>query len=81
VKREKFLPLAVFLGCALVIVSPYVGLLLNITVLGKSLKADTAVPPYGRELLEPLANLLTLVLLISGIVLIFFGLRKTEFRK
>lgn len=76
--REKSLPVTVLLGCILVIGAAYVGLLLNITVLGKSLRAVTWAPPYGRELLEPLANLVTLALLISGIGLIFMGLRKKE---
>jgi len=77
-EREKPLPWRVFVGCILTMLSLVIALTLNVTVLGQSIKTNLGVPPYGRELLQPLANLTALTLLVLGIVLMYTGFKKTE---
>lgn len=77
-EREKPLPWIAFIGCALTMLSLFIAFVLNITVFGQSIRANLGIPPYGRELLQPLANLSALALLVLGIILMYIGFRKTE---
>jgi len=77
-EREKPLPWRAFVGCVLTILSLVIAFILNVTILGQSIRTNAALPPYGRELLQPLANLTALVLLILGIVLMYSGFKKAE---
>lgn len=69
-EREKPLPWRAFIGCALTVMSLYAAVLLNLTVLGKTVKP--------LDPLEPATNLLALAGLVVGIVLIFSGLKEKE---
>jgi len=58
--------------------SPFIAFILNYTILGQPYNTPTWIPPFGREALQPLATLLAIVLLVSGLALVFTGLRKME---
>jgi len=78
-EKERPLPWRAFIGCALTMLSLFIAFALNITIFGQSIKAaNPYLPPYGRELLQPLANLMALVLLIVGIFLMYSGFKETE---
>jgi len=77
-KREKPMPWRVFVGSMLTMLSLFVAFLLNFTILGQPYHTDTTRPPFGRETLQPLAVLLAITLLVSGLVLVFSGLKKME---
>jgi len=75
-EKEKPLPWRAFIGAVLTMLSLFIAFALNITILGQPLRASTALPPYGRDLLQPAANLLALFLIILGIVLMYTGFKK-----
>jgi len=77
-EKERPLPWRAFIGCALTMLSLFIAFALNITIFGQSFRVNAALPPYGRELLQPLANLTNLVLLVLGIILMYTGLKKAE---
>ncbi len=77
-EKEKPLPWRSFIGAALTVLSLFIAFALNITIFGQSIKVNTALPPYGRELLQPFANLSALILLALGIFLMYTGFRKTD---
>jgi len=77
-KREKPMPWRIFFGSMLTMLSLFIAFLLNFTILGQPYYTDTSRPPFGRESLQPTAILLAVVLLVSGLVLVFTGLKKME---
>jgi len=77
-EKEKPMPWRAFVGAALTMMSLVIAFLLNVTILGQSIRTNAALPPYGRELLQPLANVTALVLLLLGIFLMYTGFKKTE---
>jgi len=77
-EKEKPLPWSVFIGCVLTMLSLFLAFAVNITILGQPLRTLTDLPPYGRDLLQPIANVLALALIVLGIVLMYTGLKKTK---
>jgi len=64
VEREKPLPWIAFIGCALTMLSLFIGFVLNVTIFGQTIRGDTSLP----------ANLSVLGLLVLGIVVMYTGL-------
>jgi len=77
-EKEKPLPWRAFIGAALTMLSLVIAFVLNVTILGQSIRTSTALPPYGRELLQPLANLTAFILLVLGILLMYTGLKRAD---
>jgi len=74
------MPWTVLIGSLLLMFSLFVGLALNYTILDQPFRTDTSRPPFGREALQPLATVLTIILFAAGLVMVYIGLRKTETR-
>jgi succinate dehydrogenase hydrophobic anchor subunit len=79
-KKEKPMPWRAFIGLLLVTFSLFVGFAFNYTILGQPFRTDTTKPPFGREALQPLASVLTIVLLAAGLVMVYLGLKSMETR-
>jgi len=77
-KKEKPMPWRVLIGSLLIMLSLFVGLAFNYTILGQPFRTDTTKPPFGREALTPIATLLNIALLLLGLGLVFTGLRQME---
>jgi len=77
-KKEKPMPWRVFIGVLLVMISLFIGFAFNYTILGQPFRTDTTRPPFGREALQPIATILTIVLLAAGLVMVYLGLKKME---
>jgi O-antigen/teichoic acid export membrane protein len=77
-KKEKPMPLRVLIGSLLIMLSLFVGLAFNYTILGQPFRTDTTKPPFGREALQPIATVLTIVLLAAGLVIVYLGLKQME---
>jgi len=72
------MPWRVIFGSLLIMVSLFVGLGLNYTILGQPFRTDTTKPPFGREALQPIATVVTIVLLAAGLVMVYLGLKQME---
>jgi len=72
------MPWRVLVGSMLSMLSLFIAFLINFTILGQPYSTNTAVPPFGREALQPTATLLAITLLVLGLVLVFTGLKKME---
>ena len=79
-KKERLMPWTVLIGSLLLMFSLFVGLALNYTILDQPFRTDTSRPPFGREALQPLATVLTIILFAAGLVMIYLGLKKMENR-
>jgi O-antigen/teichoic acid export membrane protein len=77
-KKEKPMPWRVLIGSLLIMLSLFVGLAFNYTILGQPFRTDTTKPPFGREALQPIATVLTIVLLAAGLVIVYLGLKQME---
>jgi cytochrome bd-type quinol oxidase subunit 2 len=72
------MPWVVFVGSMLTMLSLFVGFAFNYTILGQPFRTDTTRPPFGREALQPMATVLTIILLAIGLVLVYLGLKRME---
>lgn len=72
------MPWTMLIGSVLMMLSLFVGLAFNYTVLDQPFRTNTAYPPFGREALQPLATVLTIILFAAGLVMIYLGLKKME---
>ena len=79
-KKEKPMPWRVLIGSLLIMLSLFVGLAFNYTILGQPFRTDTSKPPFGREALQPLATVLIIILLAAGLVMVYVGLKDMETR-
>ncbi len=77
-KKEKLMSWTMLVGVVLVMLSLFVGFGFNYVVLDQPFRTDTTRPPFGREALQPLASVLTVVLLAAGLVLVYLGLKQME---
>ncbi len=77
-KKEKPMPWRVLIGALLIMLSLFVGLAFNYTILGQPFRTDTTKPPFGREALQPIATVLTIILLAAGLVVVYLGLKQME---
>ena len=77
-KKEKPMPWRVLIGSLLIMLSLFVGFAFNYTILGQPFRTDTLKPPFGREALQPMATLVTIILLAAGLVIVYLGLKKME---
>jgi hypothetical protein len=77
-KKEKPIPWRALIGSLLIMLSLFVGLAFNYTILGQPFRTDTTKPPFGREALQPLATVLTIILLAAGLVMVYLGLKDME---
>lgn len=77
-KKQKPIPWRVLIGSLLIMLSLFVGLAFNYTILGQPFRTDTTKPPFGREALQPLATVLTIILLAAGLVMVYLGLKNME---
>ena len=74
------MPWVALLGSLLVMLSLFVGFAFNYTILDQPFRTDTTRPPFGREALQPVATMLTIILLAAGLVMVYLGLTKMEAR-
>ena len=72
------MPWRVLIGSLLIMLSLFVGLAFNYTILGQPFRTDTTKPPFGREALQPIATVVTIVLLAAGLVMVYLGLKQME---
>ena len=72
------MPWRVLIGLLLVMLSLFVGFAVNYTILGQPFRTDTTQPPFGREALQPIATVLTIILLTSGLIIGYLGLKQME---
>jgi len=77
-KKEKPMPWRVLIGSLLIMLSLFVGLAFNYTILGQPFRTDTTKPPFGREALQPIATVVTIILLVAGLVMVYLGLKQME---
>jgi hypothetical protein len=77
-KREKPMPWTLLIGSLLIMLSLFVGFASNYTILGQPYHTESSKPPFGREALQPMATVLTIILLAAGLVMVYLGLKKME---
>lgn len=77
-KKEKPMPWTVLIGSLLIMLSLFAGLAFNYTILGQPFRTETSKPPFGREALQPVAIVFTIVVLALGLVIVYLGLKKME---
>jgi hypothetical protein len=77
-KKERLMPWTMLIGSVLMMLSLFVGLAFNYTVLDQPFRTDTSRPPFGREALQPVATILTIILFAAGLVMVYLGLKKME---
>jgi hypothetical protein len=66
------------MGSLLVMLSLFVGFAFNYTILDQPFRTDTTRPPFGREALQPVATMLTIILLVAGLIMVYLGFRTME---
>lgn len=79
-KKEKPMRWTVLIGSLLIMLSLFVGLAFNYTILGQPYNPSSSKPPFGREALQPVATILTIVFLAAGLVMVYLGLKEMETR-
>ena len=79
-KKERLMPWTVLIGSLLLMFSLFVGLAFNYTILDQPFYTDTWRPPFGREALQPIASVITVILFAAGLVMVYLGLKKMETR-
>jgi len=72
------MPWRVFVGSMLTMLSLFIAFLFNYTILDQPYYTVTSGPPFGKESLHPLATLLSIALLVSGLIFVFTSLKKME---
>jgi hypothetical protein len=66
------------MGSLLIMLSLFVGFAFNYIILDQPFRTDTTRPPFGREALQPLATMLTIILLVAGLIIVYLGFRTME---
>lgn len=79
-KKEKPMPWRVLIGSLLIMLSLFVGFAFNYTILGQPFRTESSKPPFGREALQPVATILTIIFLAAGSVMVYLGLKEMETR-
>lgn len=62
----------------LTMLSLFIAFIFNYTIFGQPYYTDASHPPFGKEPLHPLTNLLAIALLVLGLALVFTSLKKIE---
>jgi hypothetical protein len=77
-KKERLMPRMALMGSLLVMLSLFVGFAFNYIILNQPFRTDTTRPPFGREALQPVATMLTIILLVAGLIMVYLGFRTME---